>query len=80
MSTKSALQSLEMAFKLIRKTERRDDEFTLNEFVAHHNSKGVFITRSSASHQLKRMVQLNMMTERKVLISGFNQLVYSLIS
>jgi len=77
MSTKSALQSLEKAFVSMQKSEKRDDEFSIVDFVTYNKSKGILITRSTARHKLQKMVQLQTMSKRKVLVAGSHQLLFS---
>ena len=77
MSTKSALQSLEMAFQLMQKVEKRDDEFTIDDYIKHNKTKGITISRHTARYQLNVLVESKMLIKRKILLNGIWQMVFS---
>jgi len=77
MSTKSALQSLEKAFQLIKKVEKRDDEFTIDDYIKHNKTKGIAISRYTARYKLNVLVESKMLIKRKILLNGIWQMVFS---
>ncbi len=69
-STRNALSSLEWALQQSIELPRRDDEFTLSEYLESLQKAGMDISYRQAQARLDSMVEKKQLAKRKINIKG----------
>ena len=69
-STRNALSSLEWALQQSIESPRRDDEFTLSEYLESLQKAGMDISYRQAQARLDSMVEKKQLAKRKINIKG----------
>jgi hypothetical protein len=76
-STRNALSSLEWALQQSIELPRRDDEFTVGEYLESLQNAGMEIGYRQAQARLDSMVEKKQLTKRKINIKGAQTSLYS---
>ena len=75
-STRSALSSLEWALQQSIELPRRDDEFTVLEYLESLQKTGMEIKRRQASARLQEMVASKKLLKRVINVNGSQTSLY----
>lgn len=75
--TTTAISSLDFALSQLSTDEKREDEFTVDEFIQSLAAKGEWITASSATSRLNTLLTKGIFTKRKARFGGRTVNLYS---
>ena len=73
----SVMSALDWVLQQDDTARRRDDEFTLQEYVAAMKSNGVDLPERTAHNRLEKMVKSDKLKKRKLSANGCFRNVYS---
>ena len=76
-STRNAISSLEWALQQSIELPRRDDEFTVGEYLESLQKAGMEISYRQAQARLDSMVEKKQLTKRKINIKGAHTSLFS---
>jgi hypothetical protein len=72
-----ALSGLEIAMREVNANERKEGEFTTDDFILELAADGQLLTYNAAEKRLKRMAEKNLLKYRLIPIKGYHTRVYS---
>jgi hypothetical protein len=75
--TEEALTGLEIAIREINANERREGEFTIDDFVLELSSNGQLISYDAAGKRLANMAKKGLLRFRLIPLNGSHTRVYS---
>jgi hypothetical protein len=76
-TTKTALSALDFALSELSAAEKREDEFSIDDFIQSLAAQGEAVSVSSATSRLSTLITKGMLIKRKARVDGRMMNLYS---
>lgn len=73
----SVMSALDWALQQDDTEQRRDDEFTVDDYIARKEQDGVYLSKRAARDRLDALIRKKKIKKRKISVNGCFRNVYS---